>query len=318
MMCRKPILTLVLIVCLCLTSCSSLAPSPTPTQTQPPTKTPTPSPTATKTPIPTPTLTPTPEPSPTASCDPDEVLANLKALIPYEEFAVHHNIIGGLHTLAVWFVDPHLDPLASGGEIGENLDLAFVDAVQLSHQLNLEETCIGVLFDVINPIVVDGACNGWFSGIIVPSSLPREANLSEHDMDQMAAEYTIGYLREVPTSSMDRPPAPTGSCTWQETRGKIWQHFAPSRQNVTFYFVIDEVGANVWAQWDGPADMVIVSASLLNVVMELDCLYPAPDQLIVVVVDDKGEATLIGVLGGETIRGGDFAEVINQFQVLYP
>jgi hypothetical protein len=315
---RRSALPLVLIVCLCLTSCSSLAPSPTPTQTQPPTKTPTPSPTATKTPVPTPTLTPTPEPTPTSSCNPDEVLANLKALIPYEEFAVHHNIIGGLHTLAVWFVDPQLDPLAGGEVIGGNLDLAFVDAIQLSHLLNLEDPCIEVLFDVINPIVVDGAYNGWFSGMIEPSSLPREANLSERDIDQMEAAYTVGYLREVPTSSMDRPPAPTGSCTWQETKGKIWQHFAPSRQNVTFYFVIDEVGVNVWAQWDGPADMVIMSASLLNVVMELDCLYPTPDQLIVIVVDGMGEATLIGVLGGEAIQSGDYAEVLNQFQVVYP
>jgi hypothetical protein len=318
MLYRRSALPLVLIVCLCLTSCSSLSPSPTPTQTQPPTRTPTPSPTATKTPVPTSTLTPTLEPSPTSSCDPDEVLANLKALVPYEEFAVHHNIIRDLHTLAIWFVDPHLDPLASEEAIGENFDLAFVDAIQLSHQLNLEDTCIEVLFDVINPIVVDGAYNGWFSGMIEPSSLPRQASLNESDIDQVADEYIVGYRREGPTSSIDRPPAPTGSCTWQETKEMIWQHFAPSRQNVAFYFVIDDVGVNVWAQWDGPADIVIMSASLLNVVMELHCLYPYPVRLIVLVVDDMGEATLIGLLEGEVVRGGDFAEAINQFQVVYP
>lgn len=52
----------------------------------------------------------------------------------------------------------------------------------------------------------------------------------------------------------------------------------------------------MWAQWDGPTDIMFLAPSLLNVVMELDCLYPMPDWLIVTVVDRTGEANLIGVV----------------------
>ena len=80
----------------------------------------------------------------------------------------------------------------------------------------------------------------------------------------------------------------------------------------------DEGGVNVWAQWDGPTNMTFLAPSLLNVVMELNCLYPMPDWLIVTVVDQTGEANLIGVVQGEFLRGDDYTEAVNQFYVIYP
>lgn len=40
----------------------------------------------------------------------------------------------------------------------------------------------------------------------------------------------------------------------------------------------------------------ILGSFFVNVVMELDCLYPMPDWLIVTVVDQTGEANLIVVV----------------------
>jgi len=58
-------------------------------------------------------------------------------------------------------------------------------------------------------------------------------------------------------------------------------------------------------------------ASMLNVLFELDCLYPVPTRLIVIVVEDAGVVSLIGVVEGEVVTSGDFAAAIEQFQVLY-
>lgn len=142
--------------------------------------------------------------------------------------------------------------------------------------------------------------------------------VSGNDLEQVGDEIAVSYQRDVQTGSIDRQPPPDGSCTWPETRERPHQHFAPTRQNVSFYLVVDEGGVNAWAQWDGPTDMMFLAPSLLNVVMELDCLYPMPDWLIVTVVDEIGEANLIGVVQGEALRSDDYAEAINQFYVLYP
>lgn len=98
---------------------------------------------------------------------------------------------------------------------------------------------------------------------------------------------------------------------------RIHQHFSPERSNVGFYFVIDEGGVNIWSQWDGPPDAGITMASMLNVLFELDCLYPVPTRLIVIVVEPSDLVSLIGMVEGEVVTSGDFAAAIEQFQVLY-
>jgi hypothetical protein len=71
------------------------------------------------------------------------------------------------------------------------------------------------------------------------------------------------------------------------------KHFAPPRENVGFEFVLDETGINVYAQWDGEVDVTMIP-TLLNVALELRCLHPPIDQLIVIVVDANGKINLIG------------------------
>lgn len=100
--------------------------------------------------------------------------------------------------------------------------------------------------------------------------------VSGNDLEQVGAEIAVSYQRDVQTASFDPQTPPTDSCTWPETRERIHQHFAPTRQNVSFYLMTDEGGVNVWAQWDGPKNMTFLAPSLLNVVMELNfyVIYP--------------------------------------------
>lgn len=318
MMRYRSTLPLAIIVCLYMTSCGSLAPSPTPTPTPPPTRTPTLMPTATKTDIPTATLTSTPEPSPTPSCNPDEVLKELKSVVPYGEFTLLHHIYQGLYTLVVWFVDPALDPLATGEDLGEGVNLAAEHGIRLGHQLKNADICVETLFDLVNTIVVDRDYNGWFSGGIPFSEMPDSPELSMDELQQVRLE--IVYLRQTETPSISRQPAPPGACSWSEARERAHLHFAPERQNVGFFFVIDEVGVNVWSHWDSwitPLDGEF--ASVLNVTMELQCLHPAPDLVWITIADSEtADVRFMGLVPGEPVQSGAFEEQINQMRVIYP
>jgi len=295
--------------------CSLLTRAPTPLPTEPPTPVPTETPTATASPEPAPTEQPSPAPS--TACDPNAVVVELQTEVPFVEFVLRHNYAEGIRSLVLWYVDPDLDPLASAGALEANLDLAFEHALNLSADLNRASACVQQLFDGINPIVVDADYNGWLSGLVDPAALPDSPMLSPAEIEALRAEMQVNYSRTIPTDSLVRPPAPEGSCSWQDTAPRIHQHFSPERTNVGFYFVVDEGGVNIWSQWDGPPDAGITMSSMLNVLFELDCLYPVPTRLIVIVVEDAGVVSLIGVVEGEVVTSGDFAAAIQQFQVLY-
>ena len=96
------------------------------------------------------------------------------------------------------------------------------------------------------------------------------------------------------------------------------KHFAPTRENVGFEFVIDETGINAYAQWDGEIDTTMLPV-LLNVALELRCMYPPIDQLVVIMVDADGKINLIGQTPGSAARAPNYAsDVPNQFKILYP
>lgn len=84
-----------------------------------------------------------------------------------------------------------------------------------------------------------------------------------------------------------------------------------------FSVVIDETGVDVYAQWDGATEQVLVLTPLLNVTLELKCLHPAPDKLTITVVDDAGNVGLIGALPGAAIKSDDLKDDIEQLQVVY-
>lgn len=298
----------------CTVPMASLAPTATATLTPLPAATATVIPSATFTLPPTATKAPTRTPKPTATakpnCDADQLLKKLKTTLTYEEFSISHNLIQGTSSLNVWWVDPELDPQATGDQIEANSRLAQQHAAAVSLQLQSVDQCVEAMFTVINPIVVDKNYNGWFSAQIAPADLPDTSSPTQAQIDEAAAAFKIGFLRDQATVPL--APAPTGSCTWKSANENLHQHFAASRENVSFYLVQDYNGVNVWAQWDGPTG-VFAMASLLNVILEIKCLHPAPDQVIVVIVDAQGTVGLIGILPGAGVESED----INQFEIVY-
>jgi hypothetical protein len=289
-------------------SCSNTflqTPTATPINTLIPTATLTATPSSTNTPIPTNTKLP--------ECNVDQTLKELKQVIDYDEFALLYQKIQGLSILVVWFVDPELDEAVNESELTSNTQLAVQHAFLLNQKMKAFDNCIERLFSFINPIVVDKNYNGWFSGQIVPTDLPVEAPASDEELNTYTKLYQIGYLRTNLTTKQGTPPS--GSCSWPDTRTKIQNHFAAERENVAFHFVIDETGVNIWAQWDSPEEILQLNlpASLLNIALELDCLYPEPDRIIFDVIDETGEIRVYGVWEQADMKNQNLGNV----QILY-
>jgi len=298
-----------------LSACTTLTPLPTlaslPTFTPAP---PTPIITLTPTREPTliPTLTPPPPATATPSCPVNPFLKSLKPLIAYTEFDLTYNVILNNRALNIWFVEPKIDPNASGDQIAKNVSLAQLSAATVSAKLATGDAkCLGSMVSVINPIVVDRNYNGWFSGTIKLSD--ARANVP---LENKVNAFTVSYLRNKQTASASAAPAQ--SCKWTDARVKMQKHFAPTRENVGFEFVIDETGINVYAQWDGEIDVTMIPA-LLNVALESRCLHPQIDQLVVILIDADGKINLIGQTPGSAVRSQNYAnDVPNQFKILYP
>lgn len=304
------------------TSTATASPSATSTATSTPTATPThtpsPSPTATFTPSPTSTrtLTPTPKPTSTPSCNADVVLKHLKSIVTLEQYTLLYNKIPGVapSTLVVWMVVPDIATKAKGGEIEKNVQVAIRAALTIAYQLNAADGCVSGLFEQINPIVVDKNYNGWFSGQMPPGALPETLPTDDTGLDEAGKFFQVGYSRTKATETLNSPPA--GSCTWKEANEKLHYHFSATRENVGFYFVHDEVGINVWAQWDVPNnmnDIGMLFASLANVSMEIQCLHPRPDNLFFVQVDSQGNFLRFGLLPRDGFMNYDFTLL----QILY-
>ena len=300
-------------------ACTTLTPPPTlaslPTFTPaPPLQTPSPIITLTPTSAPTlaSTLTPPPPPTATPDCPVNPFLKSLKPLIAYTEFDLTYNVILNNRALNIWFVEPKIELNAAGDQINKNAVLAQLSAATVSAKLATGDAkCLSSMVNVINPIVVDRNYNGWFSGIIKLSD--ASANVP---LENKVNTFTVSYLRTKPAAPPSTTPAQ--SCKWTEARAKMQKHFASTRENVGFEFVIDETGINAYAQWDGEIDMTMIPV-LLNVALESRCLHPAIDQLVVIMVDADGKINLIGQTPGSAVRSSNYAnDVPNQFKILYP
>jgi hypothetical protein len=196
--------------------------------------------------------------------------------------------------LNVWFVAREIDPAVSPEILVENNRRAQYAAAELVIRIINSDRCIARLFDYVSPVVVDSQYHGYFSAQVSPLIIPKTDAPTEEDIRAMMAAFINSYIKIAAPQSA--APAPARSCSWPETEAKIRQHFSAGRPNVSFYFVIDEYGANVWAQWDGPIDEAMVLVNLLNITQELDCLHPRPDNLIYIVVDEAGHVGIVNIL----------------------
>lgn len=288
----KSKIILLLTISLLISGCASVFPEPTPT----------PSPTATHTPQPTETPIPTVDPMSLCEYDAD-FFATLRDELPVDEVVIYRHFIDGAHTLIVWYVEPELETeISTEDELFDNQEISVVNALVSAAQLKRGYPCVEY-FDSIELIVVDGDYYGWFSGAIDPEDIPDTPYDSALTDLFDAAE--IGYLRdEIPDST---GKAPSNSCDWATTHEKIHQHFSPELVNTAFYFVRDSLGNNVWANFYVlSAEDAFISAltALMNVTMELDCLQPTPDNIIVTAVNPDDEVVLIGYLPNTGVETG--------------
>jgi hypothetical protein len=281
---------------------SFLQPTATPTSTS--TSTPTLTPTFTPTNTPTPTNTKEPE------CNADQVLENLRDAVEYDKFQVFHQFDDAKSTLVLWFMDPNLDPEVSEVElIYGNVGIAIVDTLVASQKLKTTDACTTKLFDDINVIVTDSEYNGWLSALISMSDLPDTVRTDQASLENLAGKLTIDFYRESPPEKPKK--APKDSCTWDESHENILLHFPPE-ENMAYFLVRDDFGTNVWAQWVTTKEYLEPNllSSLMNISMELSCLHPAPDQLIFIIVDEKGKMLAFGLWDGKSMKAQDLSQVL--------
>jgi len=231
-----------------------------------------------------------PAPSPKPACDLSTTLSTVKASIPYDQYSVHFVDLAGTASLVVWYVDPDLEPFPSSPQLQIQLEEAKLRAAELSATVNAASPCSPKLFDVINPIVVDRHYQGWLSAQILPADLPRQERFTPEDLSLASHLFQVSYLR----TALSHPDV-KGTCDWPEASHRLQSHFAPDRELVAFYFVIDDLGSHVWVQWDGDANPIMAVASLGNVSLALECFSPTAD-VIYIIVNTDGAALDMGVL----------------------
>jgi len=279
-----------------------------------------PTPTVTVVPFPQPLASPTQMPEATVApgCEPNDIVDALEPLVPYVEFSLSQNSLEGVRNLNIWFVDPELDPRASGEAIGENVNVARLDAARLAHLLNQGSGCVSTAFEGITALVVDRDYNSWFTGHIVPASLPQGERPSDREFETAAGTFAVGFSRSTETASSSRPSAGPEACLWPEARERLLGHFDAGRSNLAFYISIDNGGVNVWGQWDGLPEFDLLQADLLALRAELGCLYPAVDSFWTIYVDAAGTTQLVLAVAGDILRESSDEDFINQLEIIYP
>ena len=307
-----PLIVIVLVGACMLTSTnatSTATATTVPSSTSEPTATPVPTdtqePRATDTPEPSPTITYTPKPSttPALSCDPIDVVERVREKIPYKEFIVNFNELSYSKNLVVWYVDPEINLEDHSIDAFDQTVEAGDRAIQLGSELVKSDPCIGETFMGFNSIVVDQNYNGWISANVMTNQfpLPDSAQTADDRIDAVYSGLLISFVREEYPDPL--PPAPADACTWQEAHTALDGEFIIlSQGNTTFFFVIDDHGANLWVQLEEPTHLIFLSV----VLSVTDCLHPPLDNMIVFFVQPDGSVTFSGRLPKEGIANEDF------------
>jgi hypothetical protein len=276
---------------------------------------PTSTPTATAAPMRTATPTQTHTPSPTQAplCDADQTIMDLRGHFPDDDAVFLHHTVEGVSTLVVWYVDGEVRPSVEEAEITANRRLAMQNGMEFMISVRNSDPCIAALFQEISLAVVDPEYNAWFMVQADPNGIPQDMD-DEAAMAAWAVTSVPSYLRETATASHGAPAA--GSCSWEEARAAAHGHFDPARRNVDFYLIQDEYGVSVWTQWDGDPEylMANIFASVLNIGMEMECLFPVPDRIILQVVDGEGEMLFMGFWNWEDARQQDVGKIYVVYQ----
>ena len=316
----------VVILGISILACTTTRAPETPTEV-PDTPTPTEKPTSTPTPMPTVTATATVEPTTETEsesmgdCDPNQVIADLYDEFPVEQFTFVYSGtfmlgVGTVSRLTFWMVDYTVnpDPGSDPNVILNNAGTALESGLHAASYIEHNYACVDEVFAYINPIVVDLNYAGWISLDMPTGVLAEKVDLSDSqqtaDLDQYAQ---LNYVRQDPPAAFESPSA--SSCDWQTARTGLEGDFlSKSNGNTAFFFVRDDHGNNVWAFLDNsnvtlvPADYL--EDQVLQIIAEIECLHPAPDNLIVQTLGENGTVLFSGRLPKAGIASGDMDQFV--------
>jgi hypothetical protein len=320
-------LSVVVVLGLSIIACTTTGAPETPTNV-PDTDTPTPTdkPTSTLTRVPTVTATATVEPTAeietesVEDCDPNQVIADLYTEFTREQFTFVYSgsFIFGAGTvsrLTFWMVDYSVnpDPGTNPNVILNNAGTALESGLHAASYIEHNYTCVNDVFAYINPIVVDRNYAGWISIDLPTGVLAENVDLTDSqqtaDLDQYAQ---LNYVRQDPPAPFGSPSA--NSCDWSTARtGLEGEFLSNSNGNTAFFFVRDDHGNNVWVYLDNsnvtltPEDFL--EDQVLQIIADIECLHPVPDNLIVQTLGENGTILFSGRLPKAGIESGD----VNQF-----
>jgi hypothetical protein len=278
---------------------------------------------------PTPTVVPfvtassveTPQTGGSSVCDPNVFLPQIKEELPFAQVSLLHNFLLSVHYINLWVVSPDLEPAPVAGQTETNKADAARLAAKLSHLIANDHPCVRASFERITTTIVDSRYHAWFIGDIGMTDIPAGDELDSDQLKELSGHFVSPPSLEMPVEHPGPEVPPANACDWQHAREGLHTQFSPAGPNVDFYFVIDQDGANVWAQWEGPDPQQTPEgflSGLLSLQAELQCLNPPVDILWMIYTDGSGRVSLVMAADGEALRNPDPAYLVNHLQLIYP
>lgn len=279
------------------------------------------SPTPTVVPIATVASVETPQTGGSSTCDPNVFLPQIKEDLPFAQVSLLHNFLLSVHYINLWVVSPDLEPEPVAGQTETNRSDAAMLAARLSHLIANDHPCARASFERITTTVVDRQYHAWFVGDVGMTDIPAGDTLNSDQLEVLSGHFVSPPSLETPVEHPGPDTPPANACDWEQAREGLRAQFSPAGPNVDFYFVIDQDGANVWAQWEGPDPQQTPEgflSGLLSLQAELQCLNPPVDILWMIYTDGSGRVSLVMAADGEALRNPDPAYLVDHLQLIYP
>jgi len=207
---------------------------------------------------------------------------------------------------------PELDPEADVDSIQKNSDLAVLYGAKLALSITEDIPCMGDVFDVINPMIVDKIYNCWFRDLILISNLPQYKNNSDEELLEIVKRNTtnMGYIRKNKVYGKEYFNTDR-DCTWPEVGKSIHKNvlIGSKQKNIAAYILIFNYINILEIYWDVPGISKIDDADIYkyiqNLKIDISCLTPPVDRLEVYIVDARGILRVFASVQGSYLKGQD-------------
>jgi hypothetical protein len=249
-------------------------------------------------------------------------MRQIDAILAGQTYEAFYLTINQELTLSFYVVDPEIDSSASLTSLAARNRQALERGLSIAYAMIDRISCVGHVFENVNPMIVDGLYQTWYIDVIPIGAFP--------EMDDPSPDELLAAMRRSGvdlTQGRRYPPRPQSTaapaaCTWPEARAAIEGLFGPGERNTAAYLLIDDLTAQdswqshtrpnvvVQAQWDietaAEADDSAVVDGLGRLTEAVACLSPEVDQIEVFVVDQTGQLVVYGVVRGAFIQPGAY------------